>query len=58
MDAMGPHIAEPFKQTPMYEAYARIAPRVDDWPVLVTQLTDLLHLDYDWTDEVHGLSMP
>jgi pimeloyl-ACP methyl ester carboxylesterase len=58
MDAMGPHIAEPFKQTPMYEAYARIAPRVDDWPVLVTQLTDLLHLDYDWTDEVRGLSMP
>jgi len=58
MDAMGPHIAEPFKQTPMYGVYARIAPRVDDWPVLVTQLTDLLKLDYDWTAEARALSMP
>ena len=58
MDSMGPHIAEPFKQTPMYEVYARIAPQVEDWPVLITQLTDLLHVDYDWTDEVRGLSMP
>jgi len=31
----------------MYEAYQRVAPRVEDWPVLVTQLTDLLRLDYD-----------
>ena len=58
MDAMGPEIAEPFKQTPMYEAYRQIAPRVNDWPVLVTQLTELLKLDYDWTDEARRLSMP
>jgi pimeloyl-ACP methyl ester carboxylesterase len=58
MSSMGPEVAEPMKQTPMYEAYARIAPRVDDWPALVTQLTDLLKLDYDWTDEAPGLSMP
>ena len=58
MDAMGPEIAEPFKQTPMYEAYKQIAPRVDDWPVLVTQLTELLKLDYDWIDEARRLSMP
>src|ERR1700694_6283414 len=38
MDAMGPQTAEPLKHSPMYEAYVRIAPRVDDWPVLVTQL--------------------
>ena len=38
-DAMGPEIAEPFKQTPMYEVYREIAPRVEDWPILVTQLT-------------------
>jgi pimeloyl-ACP methyl ester carboxylesterase len=57
-DQMGPEIAEPFKQTPMYADYARIAPRIEDWPVLVTQLTGLLKLDYDWTDEVRALSMP
>src|SRR6202171_4380736 len=34
MDAMGPQTAEPLKHSPMYEAYVRIAPRVEDWPVL------------------------
>jgi pimeloyl-ACP methyl ester carboxylesterase len=58
MISMGPEVAEPMKQTPMYEVYGRIAPRVDDWPVLVTQLTQLLKLDYDWTDEARALSMP
>jgi pimeloyl-ACP methyl ester carboxylesterase len=58
MVTMGPEVAEPMKQTPMYEAYQRVAPRVEDWPMLVTQLTELLKLDYDWTDEARGLSMP
>jgi len=57
-DQMGPEVAEPMKQTPMYEAYREIAPRVEDWPVLVAQLTGLLKLDYDWSDEVRGLAMP
>jgi len=57
-DQMGPEIAEPFKQTPMYATYREIAPRVDDWPILVTQITAMLKLDYDWTDEVRNLPMP
>ena len=55
---MGPDFAEQMKQTPMYEAYREVAPRVEDWPVLVTQLTTLLKLDYDGTDEVRTLPMP
>ncbi len=58
MDHMGPEVAEPMKQTPMYEVYRTVAPRVDDWATLVTQLTGLLKLDYDWSDEVRRLSMP
>lgn len=58
MDQMGPHVAEPMKQSPMYEAYRRIAPRVEDWPVLVTQLTGLLNRDYDWSADISGLSIP
>lgn len=58
MEAMGPEVAEPMKQTPLYEAYRRIAPRVEDWPVLVDQLTTLLKIDYDWAAEVRGLPMP
>ena len=35
---MGAAAAEPMKQTPMYELYARIAPRSADWPVLLAKL--------------------
>src|SRR5881396_753828 len=58
MDAMGPETAEFLRQSPMYEAYERIAPRVEDWPVLVHQLTTALKVDYDWSAEVSGLQMP
>lgn len=58
MDAMGPEMAEPLKQSPMYAAYEQIAPRKEDWPKLVTQLTTLLKVDYDWSADVARLSMP
>jgi pimeloyl-ACP methyl ester carboxylesterase len=58
MRAMGPEFAAQMRQTPMYDAYAQIAPNVDAWPVLVAQLTSLLRLDYDWSREVGRLSMP
>jgi len=57
-DQMGPEFAEPMKQTPLYETYRAIAPNPDDWQMLVTQLTGLLKLDYDWTAEARGLTMP
>ena len=58
MAQMGPEVAEPMKQTPMYEVYRRVAPKVEDWPVLVTQLTGLMKDDYDWSADIPGLSMP
>ena len=58
MDAMGPEIAGDLLQTPMYEAYQWVAPRVEDWPVLVRQVTDVVKVDYDWSAEIPGLSMP
>jgi pimeloyl-ACP methyl ester carboxylesterase len=58
MDSMGPDAAGPMQQTPMYEVYQRIAPRVDDWPVLVRQIAEALKVDYDWSAEIPGLSMP
>jgi hypothetical protein len=42
----------------MYEVYRQVALRVLDWPILVTQLTGLLKLEYDWTEEVRNLPMP
>jgi pimeloyl-ACP methyl ester carboxylesterase len=58
MDAMGPGTADFMRQTPMYEAYERLAPRVEDWPILAEQVVALLQIDYDWSAEARGLSMP
>lgn len=58
MDAMGPETAGPLMQSPMYQAYQQIAPRVEDWPVLVRQLTEALKIDYDWSAAIPGLRMP
>ena len=52
MGQMGPQIAEQMKQTPMYQQYASIAPKPEDWPVLLTKLGELLRRDYDWSHEV------
>ncbi len=57
-DQMGPEMAEFMKQTPLYQTYAKIAPRVEDWPILVTQLTTMVKIDYDWAAEVRALTMP
>jgi pimeloyl-ACP methyl ester carboxylesterase len=58
MDMMGSEAAGPMMQSPMYEAYQRIAPRVEDWPILVQQVAEVLKVDYDWSAEIPGLSMP
>jgi len=55
MAQMGPEAAEPMKATPMYQLYSGIAPRPEDWPVLLTKLGDLLRQDYDWSDDVATL---
>jgi pimeloyl-ACP methyl ester carboxylesterase len=58
MEAMGPETAEQLLQTPLYEGYKRVAPRVEDWPVLVRQVTEIVRIDYDWSAEIPGLPMP
>jgi pimeloyl-ACP methyl ester carboxylesterase len=58
MDLMGPGLAEPMKQSPMYESYARVAPRAQDWPVLVAKTGELLRRDYDWSDGAAKISAP
>lgn len=58
MAQMGPSTAEMLKQSPIYEMYARLAPRPEDWPVLVTKVGELLRTDYDWSDEVAEMKAP
>lgn len=58
MDQMTAAVAEPMKQTPLYQLYASIAPRPEAWPVLWDKMGDLLRQDYDWSTGVAALTMP
>jgi pimeloyl-ACP methyl ester carboxylesterase len=56
MDQMSPAAAEPMKQSPLYAQYARLAPRVDDWPVLIGKVSEALKVDFDWTAEIERIT--
>ena len=58
MEQMGPEAAEPMKQTPMYQLYSGVAPRPEDWPILLTRLGELLGQDYDWSEEAAAMDVP
>jgi pimeloyl-ACP methyl ester carboxylesterase len=58
MEQLGPEAAEPMKQTPMYQHYASVAPKPEDWPVLLTKLGRLLGKDYDWSQGVAAMEAP
>jgi len=58
MDQMGPATAEMMKPSPLYKLYTSIAPRPDDWTMLVTKVADLLRKDYDWSKDVAAIKSP
>ncbi|MEU8539541.1 alpha/beta fold hydrolase [Streptomyces sp. NPDC048717] len=58
MDAMNEGAAEALKGSPMYELYERIAPRPEDWPLLVGKVAAMNRQDYDWSDELAALTVP
>jgi pimeloyl-ACP methyl ester carboxylesterase len=58
MAQMGPEAAEPMKATPMYQLYAGVAPRPEEWPVMLTKLGRLLAQDYDYSEEVAAIEAP
>ncbi|MBI2761195.1 MAG: alpha/beta hydrolase [Chloroflexi bacterium] len=55
---VSPASAEILKQTPLYQLYAGVAPRSEDWPVLLDKLGDLLSQDYDWSADVPAVTAP
>lgn len=58
MDQFSPELAGMLQQSPLYERYARLAPRVEDWPVLIAKTSEMLKDDYDWTAEAEQLAAP
>jgi pimeloyl-ACP methyl ester carboxylesterase len=51
-------MAEMMKQTPMYQLYSAIAPRVEDWPRLIEKMSELMARDFDYSKEIAGLEIP
>jgi pimeloyl-ACP methyl ester carboxylesterase len=47
--------AEAMKQTPMYQLYASIAPRPEDWPRLLMKIGGAMKDDFDYSKEIAGL---
>ncbi len=50
--------AEAMKQTPMYQLYHAVAPRPEDWPVLLDRIGAFMAKDYDYTAEVAKVRAP
>jgi len=51
-------MAEHMKDTPMYQNYAAVAPRPQDFPRLLDRMGELMRQPYDWADDVKKLPMP
>ena len=51
--------ALPFlKDTPMYELYARLAPRPQDFPRLVGKIGEYMRQPFDMTEQLRGIQVP
>jgi len=47
--------AEGMKQTPMYQMYASLAPRPQDWARLLGKIGDAMKVDFDLSDQIKGI---
>lgn len=50
--------AEFMKESSMYQSYRRVAPKPENFPLLLDKVGDLLRQPYDWSSEVAELKMP
>ena len=55
---VGAAAAEFLKDTPMYQLYQRVAPRPEDFPILLDKIGASMAQPFDFADEVRGLQMP
>jgi pimeloyl-ACP methyl ester carboxylesterase len=55
---VGAAMAPMMTETPMYQTYKAVAPKVDDFPRLLDGLGDFMRQRYDWSADVARLKMP
>jgi pimeloyl-ACP methyl ester carboxylesterase len=58
MKAINAEAGNTWVGSPMYQAYASVAPRPEDWLGLVAKTGQLLSQSYDWSQAVVALSLP
>lgn len=58
MAAMSAESAAMMLETPMYQFYASVAPRPEDWSALVGKMGAMMTTDYDWSAEVAAMTTP
>ena len=56
--AVSAAMAEGMKGTPMYQLYAEVAPRPQDFPRLLDAMGEFMRQPYDWSEDVKTLKMP
>lgn len=52
---VGAAAAEAMKQTPMYQLYSSLAPRIEDWPRLLSKIGEGMAKDFDLSKEIAGI---
>lgn len=55
---VGAAMAEQMKGTPLYQAYAEVAPYPQDFPKLLDQMGAWMRKPYNWSADVRKLEMP
>lgn len=55
---VGAAMADMMKNTPMYKAYAAIAPDPSEFPTLLDRMGELMRQPYNYADDVKKLTMP
>jgi pimeloyl-ACP methyl ester carboxylesterase len=58
MKGVSASAAEMMKPSPIYQTYASIAPRPEDWPALLEKMGEMMKRDYDYTEGVKSLKLP
>jgi pimeloyl-ACP methyl ester carboxylesterase len=56
--AVGAGMFEQMKATPMYQQYAKVAPRPEEFPTLLDEMGEVMRTPYDWSADVAKLTMP
>lgn len=55
---VGAAMADMMRDTPMYQTYAAVAPRPEDFPRLLDGMGAWMRTPFDWSDDVTTLEMP